>query len=128
MKARSSSNVGKIVAGSLGVLLLLIVFVVLGQLVGGLIFGLMEKLPSESAPVIAMRLWHYWPVYADVKKVRNALSVATFVAGVIGVGPFVILIAVVASSKFKRRELHGSARFANLRQIRKSGLVADDHE
>jgi type IV secretory pathway TraG/TraD family ATPase VirD4 len=127
MNARSSSNVGKIVAGSIGVAFLLLVFIALGQFVGGLVFGLIEKLPSESPSVVLMRLWHYWPIYAHITKVRNALAVASYVAGAIGIGPLLILSVVVLSSKFKRRELHGSARFASLREIRKAGLVADDH-
>lgn len=128
MRAGASVNIGKIIGGSLAVVVLLVFFVALGQLVGGLVFGMLEKLPYQSPEVVALRLWRYWPVYADVKKVRTALDIASFIACVIGIAPLVILLIVVLSSKFKRRELHGSARFATLREIRKSGLVADDYE
>ena len=125
MKARSSGSgpVGKIIAGTVAVVVLLCVFGAIGQLVGGLAFGALEKLPNTSVGVTT--LYRYWPVYGDVPHVRRSLQVATALSVAVAICPVVIVVLGLLFGKFKR-ELHGSARWATIREIRKAGLVGDD--
>jgi type IV secretory pathway TraG/TraD family ATPase VirD4 len=126
MKARSADRapVGKFIAGAVAVVLLLCVFGAIGQLLGSLVFGLLEKLPDSSVGVTT--LYRYWPVYGGVPHVRRSLQIATTLSVVVAIGPAVIVVLAVLFGKFKRRELHGSARWATIGEIRKAGLVGDD--
>lgn len=95
-------------------------FAIGGQLAGATLFAKLQKLPDSAVGVTT--LYRYWQVYADVKPVKQALGVCSLVAAAITAVPFVFG-AVALARLHKDRELHGSARFATLAEIRKSGLV-----
>ncbi|MGA4422913.1 hypothetical protein ACI2UY_22495 [Ralstonia nicotianae] len=95
-------------------------FAIGGQLAGATLFAKLQKLPDSVVGVTT--LYRYWQFYADVKPVKQALGVCSLVAAAITAVPFVF-IAVALARLRKDRELHGSARFATLAEIRKSGLV-----
>ena len=64
----------------------------------------------------------YWTHYGEIEAVRGKLISSALIAGAICyIGP---LFAWAAANN-KRRELHGSARFATDSEIRESGLYAD---
>ena len=90
-----------------------------GLFVGAAIFSKLEKLPPS---VIGLTTLHdYWQAYGSVNHVRRALGVSSVLAGFVALLPvFIVLIALAIG---KKRYLHGNARFANLREIRASGLV-----
>ena len=95
-------------------------FAIGGQLAGATLFAKLQKLPDSAVGVTT--LYRYWQVYADVKPVKQALGVCSLVAAAITAVPFVF-IGIALARLHKERELHGSARFATLAEIRKSGLV-----
>ncbi|MHA6823909.1 hypothetical protein ACQUKI_20595 [Ralstonia pseudosolanacearum] len=94
-----------------------------GQLAGATLFAKLQKLPDSVVGVTT--LYRYWQTYADVKPVKQALAVCSLAAAAITAVPFVFG-AVFLARLHKERELHGSARFATLAEIRKSGLVGRD--
>jgi type IV secretion system protein VirD4 len=98
-------------------------FAIGGQFVGATLFAKLQKLPDSVVGVTT--LYRYWQVYGDVKPVRQALGVCSLVAAAITAVPFVFG-AVVVARLHKERDLHGSARFATLAEIRRSGLVGLD--
>lgn len=126
MNKRRAGNttLSKVIAGLFGLLVILAALGTLGQLLGGLVFGTIEKLPKSAIGVLT--LYRYWPVYGHDPRVHKALAISSAIAGAVTVIPVVAIIAFVTLAVMKRRELHGSARFANLREIRKTGLVEDD--
>lgn len=64
----------------------------------------------------------YWIHYGQIEAVRGKLISSALIAGAICfLGP----LLVWAAAKNKKRELHGSARFASDAEIRESGLYAD---
>ncbi|MDB0573475.1 hypothetical protein LBW59_22260 [Ralstonia solanacearum] len=105
-----------IVAG----LVLMAGFAIGGQLAGATLFTKLQKLPDSVVGVTT--LYRYWQAYAEVKPVKQALAVCSLVAAAITAIPFVFG-AVFLARLHKERELHGSARFATLAEIRRSGLV-----
>jgi type IV secretion system protein VirD4 len=128
MKARASngSEARKWLIGGIFFLVLISVFGVGGQFVGGQLFGMIEKLPQSAIGVGT--LYRYWGAYRNVAAVRRWLLVSGGVSVLITAVPVAILLMVLISGKFKSRELHGSARFASIREIRESGLVGKDHD
>lgn len=108
-----------VVAGTVGV----VAFAIGGQLAGATLFAKLQKLPDSMVGVTT--LYRYWQLYAEVKPVKQALAVCSLVAAAITAVPFVF-VAVFVARLHKDRELHGSARFATLAEIRKSGLVGRD--
>lgn len=114
----------KIIIGIVVATVLLCVFGFIGQLLGAHVFGTIEKLPDSAIGITT--LYHYWPVYGHVPHVRKSLEIATVVSAVVTIGPFVAIAVLVLVVAYKKRDLHGSARFATPREIRKAGLVGDD--
>lgn len=93
-----------------------------GLFVGAAVFAKLEELPSS---VIGLTTLHaYWGAYGSVNHVRRALGVSSVLAGFVALLPvFMFLVALAIG---KQRYLHGNARFANVREIRASGLVEVD--
>jgi hypothetical protein len=92
-----------------------------GLYVGAAIFSKLEQLPSS---VIGLTTLHdYWDAYGTVNHVRRALGVSSVLAGIVALMPVFIFLVVLAIGK--QRYLHGNARFANVREIRASGLVEE---
>ena len=91
-----------------------------GQIAGATLFARLQKLPDSVVDVAT--LYRYWQLYAQVKAVKQALAISTLVSVVITAVPFILgVVALVRLTG--ERELHGSARFATLHEIRRSGLV-----
>jgi len=69
-----------------------------------------------------LTVYTYWTHYGEIEPVRGKLMAAALIAGCICfLGPLFVYAAI----KNKKRELHGSARFATDAEIRASGLYAD---
>jgi type IV secretion system protein VirD4 len=80
-------------------------------------FLLLLKLPPlEASPLTVPRYaYYYWERPAVRSRLLGALSLGTLV-----VGAFALIVLLP-----NRRSLHGNARFASARAIRKAGLFAD---
>jgi len=125
MKARSANGSSRV----FGAVVTLVFFIVIltasacgGQFVGSLVFAKLEKLPPSVAGITTLH--SYWSAYGHIEHVRRALVVGTFVSIFIAFLPAAVV--VMALAKGLRRELHGSARFATVREIRESGLVGNE--
>jgi type IV secretory pathway TraG/TraD family ATPase VirD4 len=116
MTKRSASG-----SSSLGRTMIAVVFfvVVLSVSICG---AKLEKLPTSIAGLTTLH--DYWSAYGAVDHVRRALLVSSIISGFVAIAPIVIVLVVVAMGL--KRELHGSARFATVREIRESGLVGND--
>jgi type IV secretion system protein VirD4 len=125
MSARSSngsSSIGRTIVAIVFFAVVLAVSTWGGQLIGSLLFAKLEKLPTSIVGFTT--LYHYWIEFGAVQQVHRALLVSSFMAGFVAIAPAILLLFVVLTGL--KRELHGSARFANLREIRDSGLVGSD--
>ncbi|EKS9798973.1 type IV secretory system conjugative DNA transfer family protein [Burkholderia cepacia] len=94
--------------------------VVAGQYAGATLFAQIEQLPESVVSV--WTLLDYWQAYGHVFKVRLALIAGTTVSVILPAVPlFVVVLALLVNRP--KRELHGSARFARVHEIRKYGLL-----
>lgn len=115
------ATAGKALIGSaVGVPLILGLFVA-GLYLGGHVFAALQKIPPDSVTV--MTLYDYWQAYSGIKMVRLALIGGGAVAVGLPLLPLIMLAYIVLSGE--KRELHGSARFATVAEIRKAGLFGD---
>jgi type IV secretory pathway TraG/TraD family ATPase VirD4 len=111
----------RIAAPILAVLVAVAVFAAVGQYAGAAMFVKLEALPDGSAGIFT--LLDYWKAYGDVLAVKRVLVLCTALSVVIAALPVVVAGVVIAA--MGKRALHGDARFATDREIRKSGLVGD---
>lgn len=107
----------------LGLLAALGIFVPL-SLAGGLYLGstvMTAWLSLKAEPSVGM-LYRYWQNYGRLKPdVQTAFEVSAFIALLI---PVVVAVIICMAFLMKpKRELHGSARFANRSEIAKHGLL-----
>jgi type IV secretion system protein VirD4 len=75
---------------------------------------------APGAPITAGTMSTFWSTYSDDPKERRKLQLALVVP------PFVLLLLVpigIAAATQKRRELHGSARFASASEVHDAGLL-----
>lgn len=88
--------------------------------VSGFTFLLLAKMPTSD---VGLGTWlSYWTHYGELKPVRKQLVMA----GAVGLFLcFLVPAFAWLMATGKKRELHGSARFANDSEIRKSGLLSD---
>jgi type IV secretion system protein VirD4 len=74
-----------------------------------------RQTPQSATPVTALRYWYY---HGDLPQVRKPLAwSATAGFGLVALGALFVLLP-------RPRSLHGDARFATLREIRRAGLFA----
>jgi len=102
-------------------IVLILAAAVFGQFVGGLAFAKLQDIPQNS--VTPLTLYNYWQEYNAIPKIRKALGIGFFISAAIPLG-----VAGIAGFMFfsgNRRELHGSARFANTAEILRAGLFAE---
>lgn len=107
-----------------GVLALLFVFGILGQFVGSFLFIKYGKIQNESLSMFTL-----YRAYVETNGAVFGLLAYKFsllVSIVIAVIPASMIIYLAYSKE--KRELHGSARFANDIEIQKSGLKNDKFE
>ncbi|MBN3733165.1 hypothetical protein G3N98_19880 [Burkholderia sp. Tr-20390] len=95
-------------------------FAVAGQFAGATLFAQLEKLPDSSIGITT--LYRYWIAFGHIVAVKRALVASTAVAAIVSALPLLIPIVYLIRGN-GRIELHGSARFANVHEIRKAGLV-----
>lgn len=77
---------------------------------------------QRPAGITASTMSEFWSHYAADPKERKKLKLALMAP------PFVLLLLVpmgIAAAMQKRRELHGSARFANAAEVRQAGLLGE---
>ena len=91
---------------------------------GGMYLGsivMTARLNLKSEPSVSM-LYHYWKYYDRLRPgAQTAFEVSVFIALLI---PIVVAVIICAAMLMKpKRELHGSARFANRMEITKHGLL-----
>ncbi len=117
MKRRTKILVGvaAALAGSVGL-------VAMGQLAGAAAFARWQDLPSEVVGVFTLR--DYWRAYGRLPGVKGPLAACTALSVLVTLLPVVVAVAGVIAGR--RRELHGSARFAHGGEIRASGLLDED--
>lgn len=121
-KAKPSGKGGSVA------LRLLIVFAILGYIVGaaiGTVYGasagymLLHK--QKPAGLSLAKFQQQWADTAEDPKERRKLKVCLALGGVLFIIVIPALIGAAASGR--KRELHGSARWANPSEVRKAGLV-----
>ena len=90
-----------------------------GMYLGSIVMTAWLNLKSE--PSVSM-LYHYWKYYDRLRPgAQTAFEVSVFIALLI---PIVVAVIICAAMLMKpKRELHGSARFANRMEITKHGLL-----
>lgn len=93
----------------------------IGLFAGGRAFAAMQGLPPDVVGLDTLSA--YWRDYGHIRKVRAALMLGYAIAVAVSVLP--LLVATAALLSGQKRELHGSARFANRTEIRKVGLLGD---
>jgi type IV secretion system protein VirD4 len=92
---------------------------VVGLYLGGRLFATLQKLPASAVTLTTLQ--DYWEVYQSVPKIRRSLTAGFAVAGAIPVLSVALFLYVMFSPA--KVALHGSARWANEGEIRRSGLT-----
>ncbi|WP_230960400.1 hypothetical protein [Burkholderia pseudomultivorans] len=110
----------KVAVGLVGGLLVLTGFAVAGQFAGATLFAQLEKLPDSTIGITT--LYRYWIAFGHIVAVKRALVASTAVAALVTSLPLLIVVVFIIRGS-RRVELHGSARFATVHEIRKAGLV-----
>lgn len=105
----------------LGGLVLFTAMVAFGQYLGGLQFARWQNIPDSYVTVHT--LYDYWKSYGHIPAVKRYLLLSSLMAAAIPMVPVAFLIISLLP---KQRELHGSARFANQRELLESGLLRED--
>jgi type IV secretion system protein VirD4 len=95
---------------------------VAGLYAGGRLFADLQKIPSDSVTIYT--LIDYWKAYSHVRAVKFSLMAGWAAAIALPLIP--VAMVVVSALTGKKRELHGSARFATNAEVRQAGLYGDD--
>jgi type IV secretion system protein VirD4 len=91
---------------------------VAGAYAGGLVYLKLSNLSLDNLSLFT--LYSYWKYYGEIVTSSAHYQVGLALAGLITVLPAIIILAAVFAGK--KQELHGSARFANGTDLKKSGL------
>lgn len=101
-----------------------IIGAIIGVFVANLLFVQWQKIPMDFYSYHVM--YDYYKQYQNNPEVMKVIKVCT------GVGGFVVLLfnAIIAMAIFAKpkRELHGSAKFANLMEVKKTGFILTPKE
>lgn len=98
---------------------------IFGQLIGAMIFasGMGMSDGFQITPLTLTKLWfEYGHNFAMFPKIKKWLLISTIVSAAVPIGVAAMGWMMMLSSK--RRELHGSARWANSAEIMQSGLLS----
>lgn len=106
------------------ILMVTLVFLVIGQFVGGFLLTYLLKIDFTWSPVLLFNAFAQRAVYPE--SVQQNIYIASGVSLAVGVLPSLILLAAMLVKP--KRELHGSSRFANPMEMNQSGLLALKHE
>lgn len=108
-------NVPLILVGTIAMLSL---FGVGGVLVGGALFLKITSIPLDTLGLDT--LFYYWNHYGHDDQILKWLKLSSATAALIAIGiPFLIIGVIIMPQK---EEIHGSARFANDKELGDSGL------
>ena len=99
--------------------LVMVVATIGGMYIGSLIFKQWMGLASEPSVTMLYTFWHYSEGLPT--KMMFPLKASTTVAAFFPVAALVLCLAAIFGKP--KRELHGSARFANGSEIKKAGLL-----
>ena len=99
--------------------LVMVVATIGGMYIGSLIFKQWMGLASEPSVTMLYTFWHYSEGLPA--KMMFPLQASTTVAAFFPVAALVLCLAAIFGKP--KRELHGSARFANGSEIKKAGLL-----
>lgn len=100
-------------------------FILLGQLTGAALFFKLTSIPLES--VAYDSLYRYWQEYKFNSQVRPYIQLGIGVSVVIALlSPFLFIKLVMSFQK--KEEIHGSARWANDKDLKKSGLFPTEYK
>ncbi len=102
--------------------LLMVVATAGGMYIGSLIFKQWMGLASEPSITMLYTFWHYSDGLPS--KMIFPLKASTTVAAIFPV--FALVLCLVGFFSKPKRELHGSARFANGSEIKKAGLLKNE--
>ena len=95
----------------------LVIFALLFLYIGGHIFHMLIGLKADDAKLLT--LYQYWYYYGDMPAVKSKLSLASVLTVA------ALSLPVFLAFKGSRPKQHGDARFANINDIKKAGLMAD---
>lgn len=118
MQAKKKSDaMAKVVVGLVVFLLITLGVVYLA----GVFTLLFLKMPPRAA---GLTTWFaYWSAYGDTLAYGKRIRLALVVGAVVGYGVPLLAAGIALAGRRAARELHGSARFATLGEVRKSGLM-----
>ena len=91
-----------------------------GQYFGGYVFLRITHIDLSYLTVSTLS--EYKELYANDKQVMKYISAGTIVSWIITLFPWISAIVIYYKSR-QKEELHGSARFANDAELKKSGLL-----
>ncbi|WP_087019138.1 type IV secretory system conjugative DNA transfer family protein [Thaumasiovibrio subtropicus] len=100
-------------------LLLTAFFLVAGQYAAA--FAMLKQAGMDYSNISYDTFYYYWLDYKDLEWAKKYLAVGYAFGGLVSSFPLIIVGAVLFGM-YKPEELHGSARFANSVELRKSGL------
>ncbi|MDQ1922673.1 hypothetical protein [Massilia pseudoviolaceinigra] len=110
--------------GKKGVIIgVVLVYIIVGffaaqYVAGGAYFVVNKTMPAD----IAIDTWmRYWEAYGDDPVQRKKLTMAAGIGGILVY--LVPLVVVLLATRGQSRSLHGDARWASAREIRKAGLL-----
>lgn len=106
---------------AIGVILFIvtIVFGLIGQIAGGLVYFKLTSIPFEFISIDA--LYNNWIRYKTDPAIKPYLQAGIAASVVVTLVPIIMFTIVMIASR-KKEEIHGSAGFATDIELRKSGL------
>lgn len=115
----SKNKIGMLIIAFLFFTLL---FAIIGTFAGGAVYFKLTKISLSHLEISS--LYKQWLTYKNNEDVRPYLSVGILVNILVSLLPLFISILVIINSRPKE-ELHGSARFANDKDLSESGFFPD---
>lgn len=112
----------KVVIGAVVAVAVLSGLFVGGLYAGGRLFADLQKIAPEAVTIYTLR--DYWIAYGHIKGVKLALMAGWAVA--FGLPLLPVGMFVLSALMGKKRELHGSARFATASEVRQAGLFGSE--
>ncbi|WP_299496374.1 type IV secretory system conjugative DNA transfer family protein [uncultured Shewanella sp.] len=102
-----------------------ILFAIVGQYAGGAFFLKETSIPLRYLSYST--LYDYWGEYINHRDFKGTLGFSAIIAASTTIIPLSLMLFFIMVSH-KKEELHGSARFANEKELAKSGLFPKEKE
>ena len=121
-KPSSQSDGGKKILKGIGIFFLVVCSALLGIWVATIFFSITTKIPVGKVITKPFLIFDYYLAYRDApaKHIQKAFKIAFTVAGMI---TLLLPIFVILGMK-KKQSLYGEAKFANMDDIRKMGMLS----